>query len=234
LLLDRAGTLNPALGDVKVRQAINYAFDRAGLLTALGADHGTVTTQMFPPSSDAYDPKLDSYYDYDPKKAKQLLAEAGYADGLTINMPTVSAMGTTGTTLIAQQLSEVGITAQITDVAPANYITDVLAPKYPVVSFALEQNPDWQLIQYMIAPTAIFNPFKYQDPQVDEYMKKIQFGDEATQASVAKELNAYIVKQAWFAPFYRVQGSFATDPNTTVKVLPSNAFPAIYDFEPKQ
>ena len=53
-------------------------------------------------------------------------------------------------------------------------------------------------------------------------------------ASVAKELNTYIVEQAWFAPFYRVQGSFATDANTTVEVLPTNAYPAIYDFTPKQ
>ena len=61
-------------------------------------------------------------------------------------------------------------------------------------------------------------------------MKQIQFGDEATQASVAKELNTYIVEQAWFAPFYRVQGSVATDANTTVEMLPTNAYPAIYDF----
>ena len=92
LLLDRAGTLDPALGDVKVRQAINYAFDRGGLLTALQTDHGTVTTQVFPASSDAYDPALDDYYTYDPEKAKDLLTEAGYPDGLTIKMPTVSVL----------------------------------------------------------------------------------------------------------------------------------------------
>jgi peptide/nickel transport system substrate-binding protein len=86
----------------------------------------------------------------------------------------------------------------------------------------------------MIAPTAVFNPFHYEDPKVDEYMKQIQFGDEATQAKVAGELNKYIVEQAWFAPFYRVQGSFGTDAGTTVKMLPSNAFPNIYDFQPKQ
>ena len=85
----------------------------------------------------------------------------------------------------------------------------------------------------MIAPTAVFNPFHYEDPQVNEYMQQIQFGDEATQAEKAKELNRYLVEQAWFAPFYRVQGSFATDANTTVEVLPTNAFPAIYDFQPK-
>ena len=120
------------------------------------------------------------------------------------------------------------------DVAMGSFIGDLLAPKYPASFMALEQNPDWQLIQFMIAPTAVFNPFKYQDPQVDEYMKEIQYGDEATQASVAKELNTYIVEQAWFAPFYRVQGSVATDANTTVEMLPTNAYPAIYDFQPKQ
>ncbi|WP_240555626.1 hypothetical protein [Plantibacter flavus] len=98
---------------------------------------------------------------------------------------------------------------------------------------ALEQNPDWQLIQFMIAPNAVFNPFKYDDPKVDEYIKQIQYGDEATQGKVAKELNQYIVEQAWFAPFYRVQGSFATDANTTVKMIPTNAYPSIYDIQPK-
>lgn len=233
LLLDRAGTQAPELADVRVRQAINYAFDRAGLLTALQSDHGTVTTQVFPTSSDAYDPALDEYYTYDPEKAKDLLAEAGYEDGLTISMPTVSLLGAATYTLIQQQLADVGITVEGTEVAPGNFIADLLAPKYPASFMALEQNPDWQLIQFMIAPTAVFNPFHYEDPQVNEYIEQIQFGDEATQASVAKELNTYIVEQAWFAPFYRVQGSVATDADTTVEMLPSNAYPAIYDFQPK-
>lgn len=232
LLLDRAGTMNPALADVRVRQAINYAFDRAALLTALQSDHGTVTEQVFPATSPAYDPALDERYPYDPEKAKELLAEAGYADGLTIAMPSSTLLGATTYTLLAQQLADVGITAEYTDPGN-NFIADLLAPKYPASFMALEQNPDWQLIQFMIAPTAVFNPFKYQDPQVDEYIKQIQFGDEETQASVAKELNAYIVEQAWFAPFYRVQGSLATDANTTVKMIPTNAFPSLYDFQPK-
>lgn len=233
LLLDRAGTMAPELADVKVRQAINFAFDRAALLSALQLDYGTVTTQVFPTSSAAYDPALDEYYTYDPEKAKELLTEAGYPNGFTLSMPSVNVFGTTGPTLIQQQLADIGITVEYTDVPIGNFIADLLAPKYPASFMALEQNPDWQLIQFMIAPTAVFNPFKYQDPQVDEYMEQIQFGDEATQDEVVAELNKYIVEQAWFAPFFRVQGSFATDANTTVEMLPSNAFPAIYDFQPK-
>ena len=81
LLLDRAGTQNPALADVRVRQAFNYAFDREALKKALQNDLGSVTTQVFPESSDAYDPELDDYYTYDPDKAKELLDEAGYGEG---------------------------------------------------------------------------------------------------------------------------------------------------------
>lgn len=232
LLLDRAGTMNPAIADVRVRQAINYAFDRPALLKALQNDNGTVTGQVFPENSPAYDKSLDDRYGYDPEKAKELLAEAGYADGLTLSMPSSTVLGATTYTLISQQLADVGITAEYTDPGN-NFIADLLAPKFPVSFMALEQNPDWQLIQFMIAPNAVFNPFKYDDPKVDEYIKQIQYGDEATQGKVAKELNAYIVEQAWFAPFYRVQGSFATDANTTVKMIPTNAYPSIYDIQPK-
>jgi peptide/nickel transport system substrate-binding protein len=231
LLLDRNGTMAPELADVRVRQALNYAFDRDAMLTALQSDHGTVTTQVFPKTSDAYDPALDDYYTYDPDKAKELLAEAGYADGFTLSMPSSALLGATTYTLIEQQLADIGIKAEYTDPGQ-NFIADLLAPKFPASFMALEQNPDWQLIQFMIAPTAVFNPFHTQDATVDGLIKEIQFGDEATQAAKAKELNKYIVEQAWFAPFYRVQGSFATDANTTAEMLPTNAYPAIYDIKP--
>ena len=51
-------------------------------------------------------------------------------------------------------------------------------------------------------------------------------------AAAASAMRARVGGQ--FAPFYRVQGSFATDANTTVTMLPTNAYPAIYDFKPKQ
>jgi peptide/nickel transport system substrate-binding protein len=231
LLMDRAGEMNPALGDVRVRQAINYAFDREGLLQALENGYGTVTGQMFPTSSAAYDPELDDYYGYDPEKAKDLLAEAGYPDGFTLTLPTSALLGANTGTLQKQALEDIGITVEYTDPG-SNFIADFLAPKFAAGYIPLEQNPDWQLIQFMISPTAIFNPFRYSDPKVDEYIAQIQNGDEATQGEVAKELNRYIVEQAWFAPMYRVQGNVPSDANTTVEMLPTNVYPAIYDIYP--
>ncbi|WP_240741299.1 ABC transporter substrate-binding protein [Microbacterium oleivorans] len=232
LLLDRAGTMAPELADVKVRQALNMAFDREALLQSLQSGYGTVTEQVFPATSAAYDEALDSTYPYDPDAAKALLAEAGYPNGFTLNMMSTPAFQTTFD-LVAQQLSDIGVTVNYTDPGTGNFITDMLAPKYPATWMALEQNPDWQLINFMIAPNATFNPFKYQDDTVDGYIETIQRGTEDEAAAAAKELNKYIVDQAWFAPFYRVQGSFATDANTNLEFWPTNAYPSIFDFSPK-
>lgn len=232
LLLDRAGTMSEPLADVRVRQAINHAFDRAALLTALQDDNGTVTTQVFPSSSSAYDPALDERYPYDPEAARQLLADAGYADGFTLSMPSTNLLGATTYTLVAQQLADIGITVEHTDTGN-NFIADLLAPKFPASFMALEQNPDWQLTQFMISSSSVFNPFDFADPTVDALLAELQNGDEAEQDAVASELNAYIVEQAWFAPWYRVQNSIATDANTTVEMMPTNVYPAIYDFRPR-
>ncbi|MBW9109101.1 peptide ABC transporter substrate-binding protein [Microbacterium trichothecenolyticum] len=232
LLFDRNGAMAPELADVKVRQAINMAFDREALLEALQAGYGTVTEQVFPETSVGYDDALDSTYEYDPEGAKELLAEAGYPDGFSIDMMSTPAFQTTFD-LVAQQLADIGITVNYTDPGTGNFITDMLAPKYPATWMALEQNPDWQLINFMIAPDATFNPFHSQDPQVDEYISTIQNGTEDEAEQATKDLNAWIVENAWFAPFFRVQGTYAVDANTNLEFWPTNAYPSIFDFSPK-
>ena len=222
----------PELADVKVRQAINMAFDREALLQSLQSGYGTVTEQVFPATSVAYDEALDDTYPYDPDAAKDLLAEAGYPDGFDLNMMSTPAFQTTFD-LVAQQLADIGITVNYTDPGTGNFITDMLAPKYPATWMALEQNPDWQLINFMIAPSATFNPFGYEDPTVDGYIQAVQFGTPEESDAALASLNEYIVDQAWFAPFFRVQGTFATDANTDLEFWPTNAYPSIFDFSPK-
>ncbi|MBN9201766.1 MAG: peptide ABC transporter substrate-binding protein [Microbacterium sp. SCN 70-18] len=231
LLLDRDGVQAEALKDVRVRQALNHAFDREGLLAAMEDGNGTVTGQVFPESSPAYDPALDDYYGYDPEKARELLAEAGYADGFTLSMPSSAFFGSTLYTLIDQQLADIGVTTEYTDPG-SNFIADLLAPKFPASYMTLEQNPDWQLIQFMVAPEAIFNPFRTESDELNALIEEFQFGDEATQDAAAQEINTYLVENAWFSPWYRVQGNVPSDANTVVEMLPTNTYPAIYDIYP--
>lgn len=73
--------LNPALQDPLVRQAMNHAIDREALVTALTDGTGTATNQPFPPGYFAYSPEAADLYPYDPDRARELLAEAGFGDG---------------------------------------------------------------------------------------------------------------------------------------------------------
>ena len=64
--------------DVRVRQAIQYAIDRRTLQLVLTEDAIPVLARTFPPTL-GWDPEMyDNYGDYDPERARQLLAEAGY------------------------------------------------------------------------------------------------------------------------------------------------------------
>jgi peptide/nickel transport system substrate-binding protein len=76
------------LNDIKVRQAIAYAIDKEAVISQSLPEGTTPATQFIPETVNGYNPDVTTY-EYDPEKAKQLLAEAG-ATGATIefNYPT--------------------------------------------------------------------------------------------------------------------------------------------------
>jgi peptide/nickel transport system substrate-binding protein len=74
---------NPALQDIRVRQAIAYATDRESLVRNQLPEGAVVATQFLPATVDGYAADLQPI-PYDPEKAKQLLAEAGQSN-LTVN-----------------------------------------------------------------------------------------------------------------------------------------------------
>jgi len=71
--------------DVRVRQAVNYAVDKEGLTNDILQGSAVPATQPLPAASWSYNPNVAGY-PYDPDKAKQLLSDAGYADGFSTNM----------------------------------------------------------------------------------------------------------------------------------------------------
>jgi peptide/nickel transport system substrate-binding protein len=64
-------------------------------------------------------------------------------------------------------------------------------------------------------------------------MEKIRTGSDADKNAAVKELNQYIVDQAWFDPWYSQTNYFATDSKTTVDLNQGNAWPNLWDIKPK-
>jgi peptide/nickel transport system substrate-binding protein len=76
----------PPFDDVRVRQAMNYALDRQKLVDSVFYGESDTIVVPYAPTSWAYPEDLADYYSYDPERAKELLAEAGYPDGFSTQM----------------------------------------------------------------------------------------------------------------------------------------------------
>lgn len=100
------------LDDVRVRQAVNYAIDKQLIVDSILLGTTEVPSQMTPKDSPAYNNDLQPW-PYDPEKAKELLAEAGYADGFSVTLQSTSGR-TPGdrdvAAAVTEMLAQVGIT----------------------------------------------------------------------------------------------------------------------------
>ena len=101
----------PPFDDVRVRQAMNYAIDRATILETLLEGAGQLMNSATSPQVFGYDPDIE-VYPYDPERAQELLAEAGYADGVDIQLQFTDGRYVRDRAIgeaITAQLAEVGI-----------------------------------------------------------------------------------------------------------------------------
>jgi len=155
----------PPLDDVRVRQAITHAIDRQGIVDAAYAGYGELIGSHVPPQDPWYVDLTDAV-PYDPARARELLAEAGHADDITLalRLPPPSYARRSGE-LIASQLGEVGITVTIEPVEFPVWLEEVFnADQYDLTVISHVEPHDF--VQYGNAEYY----WNYDSPEVREWL----------------------------------------------------------------
>ncbi|MGP9744798.1 ABC transporter substrate-binding protein [Brachybacterium sp. AOP29-B2-41] len=233
-LNDRAGEMVPALGDVRVRRAMNMVFDREAIAAHLYAGEATATAQIFNPGSSAYDASLDGTYPFDVSEARRLMEEAGYADGFGIEVPSVSGDSAFYNPLIIQQLGLIGIRVTEIPLAGPTVLTDILGGRFPVMYTRMGTSSSslFSIVE-ALEPGSIWNVMRSEDPALEPLLEEAQVaqGDDADQ--VYREINAHVVDEAWFVPWVAENTFFAVADASMVPEMtdPFRYCPYLRDFK---
>lgn len=234
-LTDRLGEKIPALGDVRVRQAINMVIDKQSVVDQLWDGRATPIWQPFNIGSTAYDPDMKEPYPYDVDKAKSLMAEAGFADGFTITVPTMEGQAwTVILPYLTQQLGELNITVEQKALSGPDAISELLSGDFPVPVWQVGGGSSAEDITVHILDTGFWNVSHQPNETVNALWNTVLTGTEEEAAQAQRDINDYVVEQAWFVPilspenFYAYNGDKVTIDETTD---PYHLHPRLIDFQ---
>lgn len=188
-----------------VRQAISYGFDRAKMMKYMRNNVGRPGCKgMIPCGLPGYDDSAAYGYDYNPDKARRLLAEAGFADGK--GLPPIR-LATTSSYLdlckyIQQQLSLIGIDIKL-DVNPPAALREQMAQgKSPWFRGSwIADYPDAE--NYM---TLFYSPnhspagpnyTHFTSPRVDRlYRAAVREPDDARRRQLCRQIDSLVMEEA--------------------------------------
>jgi ABC-type transport system substrate-binding protein len=198
--------------NLKVRQAVNYAVNSVKLKKLL-AGQGTPLNQVFPNGMPGYDANAQ-FYTYDPTKAKQLLAEAGFPNGFktvfyTHNVDPFPRI----TQSIQNDLAQVGIQASIKVMDQSSYwtLTMTMGNQIPIgLSDWYMDYPDpsdWigpLLSKAQATMDGGQNASWWWDPKVESLFAESQkTTDQTKRVALFQEMQKIIMDQAPIAPLYQ-------------------------------
>ncbi|MGB7319588.1 MAG: ABC transporter substrate-binding protein [Planktotalea sp.] len=207
----------PPFDNVKVREALAHAIDRQAIIDGAMFGYGTpIGTHFAPHNPDYVD--LTAMSAYDPAKSKALLAEAGMPDGFetTLHLPPPS-YARRGGEIIAAQLADVGIKAEIINVEWAQWLETVFRGKdfgLTIVShtepfdIGIYARPDYY--------------FQYDNPEFQALMTKLNAtADPAMRSDMIAQAQTTISQD--YVNGYLFQLAFPTVADAKVQGLWENA-----------
>jgi peptide/nickel transport system substrate-binding protein len=176
-----------ALAKPEVRQALNLAIDRQAIIDTLLQERGAKMTGLFVEGDPGFDPSIEPF-DYDPERAKQLLAAAGYPNGFEVDLDTCTCDRSDLPEAVVGELAKVGVKATIRPFEISQFNADWGAGKQnPMrasrLSFS-DPNVYLQLWVHTGGPLSRFS-----DPEIDALIDSQQAEyDEGRRVEILREI----------------------------------------------
>ncbi len=191
--------------DPVVVEALKYAIDREKIKEVAAFGIGEVSYQPFPKGYVGYSAELEDAYPYDPDKARQLLADAGYTEPVK-GVFTSSGTAPAAVELIQAQLKEVGIELTIENIPQTQHTQLVYIERSKALTydyFAGRESPV-QAFQVLFGAEGLMNPGRKTDPKLEAQLKKVketptddpaypQLLQEATRLAVTSFPNTFLL-----------------------------------------
>lgn len=206
-------TMNAVLKDSplrlqKVRQAINYGFDRRKMVLYLRNSLGTPATAGFVPAGlPSFDSTIVKGYDYNPALAKQLMKEAGVTQSSfpSIKLLTIPIYSDIAS-YIAKQLEEIGLNVQV-DVVQKSLLLEMTSSSKAIFFRGswIADYPDAEnyLSVFYSKNPAPPNYTRYNNPQFDALFEKaIAETDDSLRYKLYQQADAVMMRDAPVVPLW--------------------------------
>ena len=196
---DAVGRTTPAFAKTEVRQALNYGTDRQALVKDLHPG-AKATAQLFPAEASGFDPALNTKYAYDPAKAKQLLAQAGYPNGFSINQA-VLGQPTDDQVAVQKQWQKIGVQLNFQTVSSTDaFFKAVTTTPLLFGPFGVGNTPAGFVAGVLYG--GFMNGQHATDPNIASSLGAALGGTGSDRDAALKKLNAAITDDGWYVPLY--------------------------------
>lgn len=188
--------------DPKVRQALCYAIDKQNIRDIVADGKGTpVGSSMFPSFGKYYMEELNDLYTTDYEKAKEMLAEAGYPDGIsfTITVPSNYPQHVSTAQVLVEQFKNIGVDAQIKLVEWDAWLSDVYTDRnYETTVVGVDASSlTGRAMLERFTSTAPNNFINYSNPEYDEvFAKALASTDDEEKTRYYKECEQILAEDA--------------------------------------
>lgn len=156
---------DPPLSDVRVRQALAFAMDRDVLGERLYGGETQPAWSLRPPGDPYHNPDLEGVYEYNPDRARELLAEAGYPDGFSTSMIVGAGNSTIAGETLQAQWAEIGIDLELMEstAVVVDFYQEGKAPMFPVQ----QTRAGLDTHTVLLLPGAFANVCDYSNPEIE-------------------------------------------------------------------